>query len=718
MDCMSKKASLNRRTYVPKIAMLLFPFGVITLILLLGVVRANRQISVLLPAMQDGTQDMLYCMMAGTVRVIGKGQKRTTCTDSWHFHSEFEYCLVCNEKLKPHEHLNWRKAIQLLSKNVYVTSRGRYCPNHTKMTYLSAEASQLSLPEMTYGIDVLVRIGYQREYQKMTWKEVKENLPDHIRVSRRHLSNLYQRYKVLLASAERLDIDALKAAAAEFGGLIISVDGLQPEGGQPQLWVVREVLTGSILAAGWLPRVDETTIQEFLRPVKALDLPILAIVSDKQASLINALTIVWPDIPNQYCQAHFLSNAVTPIYEADEHMKTQLRKQVRAKVGETMRQVQAEVKRKRDQKSGQSSLIVTGLAAQPPDGLDEIKAIAKAAREAHSRGETFSLEEFNTPVVSTQSEIAPRTVEEVREALKGSNVIIYERHSKREPATSAEASEPDRQQVTDELVEKYAARLRRVLSRTGRKPFRLAGLRLYVDLLTLQASLEVSLTHLPNEVRLLRFADALRDTLLEFEDDYAWIAESYSWILDISKILDLPLLKPGQKPVDVLFLEIEGQAEKPLSSITKADLDAYLERLEQRNNLNDKLLKIRGHIQRLTKRYAPGLFHCYDIPGLPRTNNDLESTFGRVRRQTLLTSGPYHAQQRLHEEGAWLLFDTVHNEHEQVERLQRVPLDEWQAERRRMQKHKASFTEDRRFRRQSSKYLMELEEQAAKIAKL
>ena len=110
--------------------------------------------------------------------------------------------------------------------------------------------------------------------------------------------------------------------------------------------------------------------------------------------------------------------------------------------------------------------------------------------------------------------------------------------------------------------------------------------------------------------------------------------------------------------------------------------------------------------------------HCYDIPGLPRTDNDPESLFGRVRRQTLLTSGPYHARQRLHEEGAWLLFDTVHDEHEQVRRLRRVSLEDWRQERCRMQEHQATFTDDRRFRRQSPKYLAELEVQAAKIGNL
>lgn len=272
----------------------------------------------------------------------------------------------------------------------------------------------------------------------------------------------------------------------------------------------------------------------------------------------------------------------------------------------------------------------------------------------------------------------------------------------------------------DKLVADYAARLRRVLSRSGRKPlrqaqgrlFRLAGLRLYADLLDLLGSLEVSLSHLPEEQRLTCFADAIRRGLQDFEEDYVWIVEGYTWVVDIADIpsaslragLDIPLPEPGAEA-----------PERPLSEEVRDRLNVYLDRLDQRTDLNAPLIAFREHLRALTERYAPGLFHCYDIPGLPRTNNDLESVFGRVRRQTLRTSGPHHAQQRLHEEGAWLLFDLVHSENEQLERLQRVSLDEWREERQRIREHKATFTEDRRFRRSPSQYLAELEARARKL---
>ncbi len=37
------------------------------------------------------------------------------------------------------------------------------------------------------------------------------------------------------------------------------------------------------------------------------------------------------------------------------------------------------------------------------------------------------------------------------------------------------------------------------------------------------------------------------------------------------------------------------------------------------------------HFYHITDNFAAGLFRCYDIEGLPRTNNDLEHCFGVAR---------------------------------------------------------------------------------------
>jgi len=588
--------------------------------------------------------------------------------------------------------------VQTLKENIYITSRGKYCPEHPSLICVSAEAARLTLPQKSYGLDVLVRIGHLRDNRQMTMSQIREELPEHIRVSERHLRTLYKEYLVLLSCADRLEVAALKEAADKFGGLILSVDGLEPEGGQPQLWVVREILTDTLLAAGWLPRIDEPTLTAFLKPVADLNLPWLATISDKQTALINALNATWAEVPHQYCQAHYLSNAITPIYEADEHMKTQLRKQVRAKAGVIMRQTQVEAKTK-ETPEGTSGLIITGLAVKPPAGLEEVRAAAQKIEKEEK--------EPQARCVSYQ------TVADVLTDFAGTDQFVPAGRAKSQTKTAHSdlPAEPvsllNRRQSIDQLVETYAARLRSTLSRNGRKPFRLAGLCLYHDLLLLQTSLENSLVHLPNEPRLTSLAEAIKEALSLFEEEYTTITEGYNWVLDISHILDKELPPAGSKATDV-----------PLSATVQAELNQYLTQLEQRSDLNDTLSAFRSHLQRLTNRYAPGLFHCYDIPGLPRTNNDTESLFGRVRRQTKRTSGDYHAKQRLQEQGAWLLFDLLNDQDKQLQRLKRVPVAEWRNERLRMQAHLASFSHDRRFRKQPVAYLAQLETQAATIAAL
>jgi hypothetical protein len=45
------------------------------------------------------------------------------------------------------------------------------------------------------------------------------------------------------------------------------------------------------------------------------------------------------------------------------------------------------------------------------------------------------------------------------------------------------------------------------------------------------------------------------------------------------------------------------------------------------------------HFLKVTHSYRPGLFHAYRVPGLPRTNNDLEGLFGRHRHHDRRATG-------------------------------------------------------------------------------
>jgi len=46
-----------------------------------------------------------------------------------------------------------------------------------------------------------------------------------------------------------------------------------------------------------------------------------------------------------------------------------------------------------------------------------------------------------------------------------------------------------------------------------------------------------------------------------------------------------------------------------------------------------------AHFLKVTASYAPGLFQCYDVVDLPRTNNALEQSFGSVRAHERRATG-------------------------------------------------------------------------------
>ena len=162
-----------------------------------------------------------------------------------------------------------------------------------------------------------------------------------------------------MACHERQQRDRLAQVAKAQGGLIIALDGLAPQGGEPQIWCIRELSTGLTLRSGWLCRQDQTTFEAFLEPLKHLEWPMLAVLSDKQTGLVPAVRTVLPTSRHQFCQAHYLHNLAEPLAEADAAFKVELRQTVRQHVGDLIR-------REPRTDAGQAGVLtVTGLLPSP-----------------------------------------------------------------------------------------------------------------------------------------------------------------------------------------------------------------------------------------------------------------------------------------------------------------------------------------------------------------
>jgi hypothetical protein len=206
------------------------------------------------------------------------------------------------------------------------------------MRLLFAQAQRIAAPGSTDGYDVLVRIGWLRYQARATYTEIHRELASQVRISESHIRYLYQYlYLPLLACHERQHLDRLAQIADAQGGLMIALDGLAPQGGEPQIWFIRELTSGLTLRSGWLAKQDQTTFEAFLRPLKQLEWPILAVLSDKQTGLMPAVREVFPKSHYQFCQAHYLRNLAEPLADTDSAFKVDLRKAVRQHVGDLIR---------------------------------------------------------------------------------------------------------------------------------------------------------------------------------------------------------------------------------------------------------------------------------------------------------------------------------------------------------------------------------------------
>ena len=145
----------------------------------------------------------------------------------------------------------------------------------------------------------------------------------------RSVGSLLDRYDELLALSCG-DAARIKAITAVAGRVILAIDGLQPDVGHEVLWVIRDILSGEVPMARSLLSSCQDDLAELIDEVKAaLLVPIAGVVSDGQTSIRNAVKAALDGVPHQLCHFHYLREAATPVYEADRHIKVQLKKKVR-----------------------------------------------------------------------------------------------------------------------------------------------------------------------------------------------------------------------------------------------------------------------------------------------------------------------------------------------------------------------------------------------------
>lgn len=221
----------------------------------------------------------------------------------------------------------------------------------------------------------------------------------------------------------------------------------------------------------------------------------------------------------------------------------------------------------------------------------------------------------------------------------------------------------------------YRRAIRDTLNRSSRKPLQCGGLQGYDQLLgisqhlsqrRLQSGPDPYLDQLHHDVQ-----SALRATVSQAEG----VRQARAFLTQVEHYLagvPRPGLEPNSQETSLSISD---------SQTVQRELEKMVSDLVQRPNICPLTRRLVRKWRSMSKTWLPDILHCYDIPGLPRSNLDLESAFGTLRRDQRRTSGRKETTPlRVFGPGEIVLLSL--DDEEILPLLQSVPADEYWAQRR------------------------------------
>lgn len=185
-------------------------------------------------------------------------------------------------------------------------------------------------------------------------------------------------------------------------------------------------------------------------------------------------------------------------------------------------------------------------------------------------------------------------------------------------------------------------------------------------------------------------------SLTQHRQPFASRVERYrrqrQWLIDLEHLLD-----PDRSP------------PKTSAGVAQA-VELYLLDLTRHLATDPEDQVVADHINRVFRSFWWGLFACYDVAGLPRTNNELERFIRQIKMGQRRVSGRKNVQDFIIRYGAYAaLVDEAEGQDELLARLQEVDQAEFLKERNRLNLTLLQETKSHRFRFHRADYLADLE---------
>lgn len=244
-------------------------------------------------------------------------------------HSRPMQCPLCGHRLA-HEYNDGGRKVETLKGSMWVVTNYYKCTNHAcDMHKAFPAANNMTLTRKKFSLDVWAKVIQHRFKHKMNYTQIEQVMWDDwcVSIAQGTIKSICEFFEA--AGKARVDEETL-ALVKSNGRIVLSLDGAQPEKGRPAFWVFTDRLTGRILLTRYLEIASADVLAEIFKEIeKVYGVPIKAVISDKQRSIVNAVKEFNPKIPHVFCQYHFLHHVREPIAAKDSHLLTMIRSKIK-----------------------------------------------------------------------------------------------------------------------------------------------------------------------------------------------------------------------------------------------------------------------------------------------------------------------------------------------------------------------------------------------------
>ena len=214
--------------------------------------------------------------------------------------------------------------------------------------------------------------------------------------------------------------------------------------------------------------------------------------------------------------------------------------------------------------------------------------------------------------------------------------------------------------------------IRDAVNRASRKPFYWGGLKGYQQLESIADVLHQMKGALGGNQFFQRLVMQVDRVLVQNQTLAAELEEAHTWLRKVATCLHYP---------QTSYSEAEWQI---INSQQVADtMEGLLEQLRQESQNKSILSKFHHALDKRWKAYGSELLHCYDIPGLPQHNLQLEGFFNRLRCHQRRVSGR-RSTKELRDFGQFQALFMADSQTDLLEQIRRIPVEAYKKCRQRL----------------------------------